>query len=82
VRHPDQLWIAAKVRSRRIQNNLTQHKLAQALGQPQSFISKLETGERTLGFLEAIRLARVLRLDLCDLVPPEVSKRKRRGTHG
>ncbi|MGE3935323.1 MAG: helix-turn-helix domain-containing protein [Rhodospirillaceae bacterium] len=71
MRHPGQLWIAAKVRSRRIQRGLTQGELARALGKPQSFISKLETAERRLDFLEAVRLAQVLGFDILELVPPE-----------
>lgn len=82
MRHPDQLWIAAKIRSRRIQNNLTQGQLARALGKPQSYVSKLETGERRLDFLEAIRLAGVLRLNLSELVPPASSEQRRGGKRG
>jgi transcriptional regulator with XRE-family HTH domain len=71
VRHPAQLWIAAKVRNKRTQLGLTQRDLARALGKPQSFISKLETAERRLDFIDAIRLARVLKIKLAELVPPE-----------
>ena len=71
MRHPGQLWIAAKVRSKRTQRGLTQRQLARELGKPQSFVSKLETAERRLDFLDAIRLARVLRIKLSELVPPE-----------
>lgn len=78
VRHPSQLWIAAKVKSRREQLKFTQGDLAKALGKPQSFISKLETAERRLDFLEAIRLARALELKLTDLVPPDLFKKKAR----
>ena len=70
MRHPDQLWVAAKVRSSRVRQKLTQGQLAKLLGKPQSFVSKLETAERRLDFLDAIRLAQVLAIDLVDLVPP------------
>jgi transcriptional regulator with XRE-family HTH domain len=56
----------------------TQRDLARALGKPQSFVSKLETAERRLDFIDAIRLARVLRIKLTDLVPPETKA----GTRG
>jgi transcriptional regulator with XRE-family HTH domain len=78
VRHPAQLWIAAKVRDKRRQRGFTQRGLASALGKPQSFISKLETAERRLDFIDAIRLARVLKIRLTELVPPEA----RGGTRG
>lgn len=78
MRHPAQLWIAAKVRDKRRQHGFTQRDLASALGKPQSFISKLETAERRLDFIELIRLARVLKIRLTELVPPEA----RGGTRG
>lgn len=82
MRHPSQLWIAAKVRAKRRQRGMTQGELAQALGKPQSFVSKLETAERRLEFLEAIRLANVLKINLAELVPPEASPKKRRQRGG
>ena len=66
-----QIWIAAKVRARRTQQGLTQRDLARALGKPQSFVSKLETAERRLDFLDAIRASGALHMKLTELVPPE-----------
>ena len=71
MRHPAQVWIAAKVRDKRRRRGFTQRDLARALGKPQSFVSKLETAERRLDFLDAVRVARVLRMKLSELVPPE-----------
>jgi transcriptional regulator with XRE-family HTH domain len=49
---------------------LTQRELAMALAKPQSFVSKVERGERRLDALEFLTLCRLLHLDprsfMCD----------------
>ncbi len=49
-----------------IRNNtsLTQTQLAEKLGKPQSFVSKYESGERRLDFIEVLALAEYLRFDV------------------
>jgi transcriptional regulator with XRE-family HTH domain len=47
---------------------LTQVQLADALGRPQSFVSKYERGERRLDFVEVLEIAAVLEADVNDLV--------------
>jgi transcriptional regulator with XRE-family HTH domain len=42
---------------------LTQAELAERLSRPQSFISKVERGERRLDVLEFFELAKALRID-------------------
>lgn len=49
-------------------SGLTQVQLADALGRPQSFVSKYERGERRLDFVEVVEIADVLQADLGDLV--------------
>ncbi len=43
---------------------LTQVELAARLNRPQSFVSKVERGERRLDVIEFLEVARVLRLDV------------------
>lgn len=43
---------------------LTQVALAEQLERPQSFVSKVERGERRLDVVEFLEVARVLRLDV------------------
>lgn len=52
-----------------IRNNssLTQTQLAQKLGKPQSFVSKYESGERRLDFIEVLELAECLNFDVGNL---------------
>ena len=47
---------------------LTQVQLADALGRPQSFVSKYERGERRLDFVEVVEIAKALQADVGDLV--------------
>ena len=43
---------------------LTQVELAEQLKRPQSFVSKVERGERRLDVIEFLEVARALRLDV------------------
>lgn len=54
------------LRSTRIAKGLTQAQLAKALGKPQSFIAKVENGERRLDVIEFAHMARLLSLDPAD----------------
>ena len=47
----------------RKENGITQAQLAEALGKPQSFIAKVESGERRLDVVEFVHLARLVSLD-------------------
>lgn len=47
----------------RLKQNMTQEKLAQALNRPQSFIAKVESGERRLDVVEFVHIARLLSLN-------------------
>lgn len=47
---------------------LTQTELATALGEYQSFVARLESGQRRVDVVELIELARVLKFDAPELV--------------
>jgi transcriptional regulator with XRE-family HTH domain len=51
------------LRQVRKQRGLTQTALAAILRKPQSFVSKYESGERLLSFVETIDVCRALNLD-------------------
>lgn len=51
------------LRQRRIERGLTQKDLADKLGVPQSFVSKYESGERLLTFVETVTICRALQLN-------------------
>lgn len=53
-----ELLIAARRKA-----GLTQHEVAERLGRPQSFVAKVEGGERRLDVIEFIELTRALGVD-------------------
>ncbi|MFY9822579.1 MAG: helix-turn-helix transcriptional regulator [Thermoanaerobaculia bacterium] len=57
-----------RLREARLAAGLKQIELAQALGEPQSFVSKYESGERRLAFLEVRTICGVLGLRFVDFV--------------
>ncbi len=49
---------------RKNEANLTQVELSQALGKPQSYVSKYETGERKLDYVEINAICKVLNISM------------------
>lgn len=47
---------------------LSQVELSKLCNLPQSFVSKYETGERYLTFIEVLSLCKLLQIDILDLV--------------
>jgi transcriptional regulator with XRE-family HTH domain len=56
------------LRQLRLAAHLRQHDLAERLGEPQSFVSKYETGERILDFVEVRDICRALGIPLVEFV--------------
>jgi len=60
----EQARLQALLRSLRTKAGLRQVDLARKLGQPQSFVSKFESGERRLDVLELRQICRILGISL------------------
>lgn len=56
------------LKQKRKQQKISQKQLAEQLKKPQSFISKYESGERRLDFIEFISIAKLLHIDLSELI--------------
>lgn len=56
------------LRAARLEAGLKQTELADRLGEPQSFISKYESGERRLTFLEVRRICDAIRVNFLEFV--------------
>lgn len=52
----------------RLDRELRQVDVAESLGRPQSYVAKVESGERTLDFIEVLDYCKVVRLDATSLV--------------
>jgi len=62
------LRLCAVLRTFRHEAGMTQVQVAAALGVPQSFVSKYESGERRLDVIELRHIAQVLGLTLGDVL--------------
>ncbi|MGL9720923.1 helix-turn-helix domain-containing protein [Symbiopectobacterium sp.] len=64
------------LREARVAKGITQESLAQALDRPQSFIAKVENGERRLDIVEFIHLSHLLSLDPINIINKIPTKHK------
>lgn len=64
LRSPAHHLLLRALRSARKAANLNQQDVAARLGKPQSYIAKIETGERRIDVVELIAIAKVIELDL------------------
>lgn len=65
---PEQEAFVALLRELRASAGVTQEQLAERLGRPQSFVSKVESGERRIDLVELHRYCAALGLDLVKVV--------------
>jgi transcriptional regulator with XRE-family HTH domain len=65
---PAQEQLQTLLRQVRTEAGLTQTDVAQRLGQPQSFVSKYESGERRLDILELRDVCQVTGISLPDFI--------------
>jgi transcriptional regulator with XRE-family HTH domain len=72
VKKPDsrrqQTRLRALLRQLRIEARLRQADVARRLGEPQSFVSKYESGERRLSFVDVVRVCDALGVPLAEFV--------------
>jgi hypothetical protein len=74
LRSPEYRRFLALLRKAREEAKLPQHEVAAALKQPQSFVSRSESGERRVDFLELAAFARLYGKPLEYFVPPQDKK--------
>lgn len=60
--------VISALKNARKAQGITQAQLAEALGKPQSFIAKVENGERRLDVVEFVHLARLVNVDTCKIL--------------
>lgn len=56
------------LREARVAGHITQEELGRALGRPQSFIAKVENGERRLDVVEFVHLCRLVKIDPVSII--------------
>ncbi len=67
---PNQTLLALITQARK-NAGITQAALAEKLGRPQSFVSKIESGERRLDVVEFLEVARLIGFDPCVRIPDQ-----------
>ena len=63
--------VVALLRKARERARRTQQEVARMLGRPQSYVSKVETCERRLDYVELLQLCRVIDATLAEVTPAE-----------
>lgn len=63
--------LLANLRRERMASSISQTELSQKLSKPQSFISKIECGERRLDVIELLKICAILGVKFRDVVPKE-----------
>jgi len=56
---------------------ITQAELAEKLGRPQSFVSKIENGERRIDVIEFLQVAEHIGFDPCELMQGLIQTRRK-----
>jgi transcriptional regulator with XRE-family HTH domain len=76
--------VAGLLRDARLQAGMKQSELSARLGVPQSFVSKYETGERRLDFMEVRSICAALGLPLAEFAErvEATQGQNDEGTHG
>lgn len=69
TRSPRYQQFLKQLRAARLQAGLTQVEVAGALGKPQSFVSRVETGERRLDIVEVEQFAKLYKKPLGYFLP-------------
>jgi transcriptional regulator with XRE-family HTH domain len=70
------------VKEIRLAKGLTQIDLSSRLGQPQSYVSKYETGERRLDFVETVLVCRALGVEIEDFAATFSDRLRKAGRQG
>lgn len=84
IHRPEYREFLKRLKAARRAAGMTQTEAAKALGKPQSFVSKCESGERRLDVIELDELARLYRKRLSYFLPgprrtrPSLRRRKRK----
>lgn len=68
VHDPRYLEVITRLRNARRSQGNSQRELAQTLGKTQSWVSKVESGERRLDIIETLDMCAVLGISLNDLI--------------
>ena len=75
--HRDYQLLIGLLKEARRQRGMTQMELAERLGNTQTFISKVERGERRLDVVEFVESCEAIAIDPCEVLGDFLRQRKR-----
>lgn len=71
IHDPHYIEVISRLRAAREARGLSQSDLAKSIGRAQSYISKIETGERRIDYVELLTLCKAIGVPLVDITPAE-----------
>jgi transcriptional regulator with XRE-family HTH domain len=71
ARDPRYAEVVALLRQQRHRSGLSQFELAQRLGRPQSYISKIETCERRIDIVEMLEICQAIGIEIQEVIPSD-----------
>jgi transcriptional regulator with XRE-family HTH domain len=77
IHSPEAQVLTRQLRTTGEAKGLSQQALAEVLGRPQSFVSKIESGERRVDLVELLEVCRALDVALVDFVADFEAKLRR-----
>jgi transcriptional regulator with XRE-family HTH domain len=82
VYDPRYIELIGRLRAARRREDVTQRQLALRLGKSQSYVSKVETGERRVDLVELLVICEALGIPLAAVVPDQLRHQLERGPRG
>lgn len=69
IRTQEYRTLLSKLRNARIKAGFSQREVAEKFGKPQSYISKVESGERRVDVIEVKKFAAIYKVSVSELIP-------------
>ncbi|HVY78383.1 MAG TPA: helix-turn-helix transcriptional regulator [Solirubrobacterales bacterium] len=82
IHDPRYVEMLGRLRRAREAQGIGQKELATRVGRPQSYISKIETGDRRVDLIEVLDICRVLDIELEAVVPGDLRSALAEGPYG
>jgi transcriptional regulator with XRE-family HTH domain len=82
IHDPRYVEMLGRLRLAREGQGVGQRELGARLGRPQSYISKIETGERRVDLVEVLDMCRALNIQFQTVVPADLRSTLEAGTDG
>jgi len=69
-KHPSLIKIGQRIREIRVAKGFSQEKFASEVGLDRTYVGGVERGERNISVLNLLRIAKTLKIEVGELIPP------------